>query len=166
MSNTKAEVYAELFEKTLRATVKAADDVPESARYKQVSAGKAHPLWLLGHLTFAADTILNVLTLGGSPLTPKTYRRWFAPESLGGTSITADPAAYPNWDEVLAHYKKVGAAIAERIRNLTDRDFEGAAKGNPPEQFKDFFVRIEETLREMLLHDAYHRGQLNLLVKA
>jgi uncharacterized damage-inducible protein DinB len=166
MSDAKVEVYAELFEKAFRATVNAAAEVPESLRFKQVSTGKAHPLWLLGHMTFAADTILNVLTLGGSPLVPKEYRRLFAPEILGGSPITADAAAYPCWDDVLAEYKKVGAAVAERIRNLTDRDLEGGAKGNPPEQYKEFFARLDETLREMLLHDAYHRGQLNLLVKA
>ena len=51
---------------------------------EQAREGKAHPLWLLGHLAFAGDNILNVITLGGEQVTPRSFNRMFAPDMLGG----------------------------------------------------------------------------------
>jgi uncharacterized damage-inducible protein DinB len=163
MTKHAVEVYAKCFEDEIAATVTAAKKVSEDARLRQAKEGKAHPLWLIGHLAFATDNIINRITLGGDGSTPQTYFKMFAPDILGGAAITRDASAYPTWDEVIAAYEKSAAAAVERIRSLNDEQLPGAVLGNPPEQFASFFSSLEAVLRRMLTHNAYHRGQLGML---
>ena len=68
MNNSRTELYAELYEAAIKATVKAAEKVPEDKRTRQAQNEKAHPLWLLGHLAFSFDTVVNVWALNGEPV--------------------------------------------------------------------------------------------------
>ncbi len=163
MSNPKAEVYASMFDAAVKATVAAAGKIPEAKRLKQAAEGKGHPLWFMGHATFALGQFVHVWALGGDPVVPAEYGGPFSPGIAGGAAITGNAADYPAWDDVLANYEKAGAAVAEGLKALDDADLPGDLKGDVPEPAKSFFGNLEATLQGMVTHDAYHRGQMNAL---
>lgn len=166
MARSKIEVYEKLLKTTFAETAKAAENVPAEKRMRQPTEGKAHPLWLLGHLAFATDTILNGVLLGGEMSLPEPYRKMFAPDIIGGAPVTSDASAYPAWNDVVAQYGRVTAKALELMQSAQDADLAGGMKGRKPQGFEDFFKSFEGVLNTMLLHDAYHRGQMNLLAKA
>lgn len=163
MSNTKAEMYAGIYEAAVKATVGVAEKVPEDHRTRQAADGKAHPLWLLGHLTYSIDTFINHWALDGTANCPREYAKMFAPAQAGGDAVNSDASAYPAWDDILAIYKKSGAEVADAIRKLDDADLPGDLKGSIPDAAKGFFGNLEATLGGMGAHDSYHRGQMGLL---
>jgi hypothetical protein len=163
MAKDKVEVLAQAYEHAADETMKAIAKVSEDGRAKQLQAGKAHPIWLLGHLAFATDTIVNTLCLGGTQELPPTYMQKFAPAVMGGPPITANASDYPDWDELVANYQKVMKQAAAGIRALDDADLPGGAKGNVPPAFGDFFKVLAGTLGHMADHDAYHRGQMAMI---
>ena len=163
MSNSRSELYAELYESAIKATVEAAEKVPADKRTRQAQNEKAHPLWLLGHLAFSFDTVVNVWALNGEPVAGAEYAKPFSPGMAGGDPIRADASTYPAWDDVLESYKKAGAQCVEGIKTLTDEDLPGGLKGPVPEEYKSFFTNLESTIQTMGTHDAHHRGQMVLL---
>lgn len=163
MSNPRAEVYAEMLDLAVKTTATAAEGIAEDMRMSQVKEGKGHPLWFLGHSAFALNQIVNVWALGGEPVIPMEYGVSFQPKQAGGGPITTDASKYPAWNEVLENYKKAGAACVEGIKGLSDDELPGDLKGDVPEAFKNFFGNLDATLKSMIAHDAYHRGQMTLL---
>ncbi|NUM54981.1 MAG: DinB family protein [Candidatus Hydrogenedentes bacterium] len=166
MGRTKIEVFEKLYESTFSATTKAAANVPVEKRLTQTKDGKAHPLWLMGHLAFATDTILNGVLLGGDLTLPEQYRKVFAPGMIGGAPVTPDASAYPAWDDVVAQYERVAATTMEKLKSIKDEDLAGGMKGQTPPGFEEFFKSFEGVLSTMVTHDTYHRGQMNLLANA
>lgn len=164
MAKDKVEMLAKVYEHAFEETIKAAEKVTPDKQFRQAQPGKAHPLWLLGHLTFSLDTIVNLMCLGGAQQLPPTYMAKFSPAVMGGPAITTNASDYPAWSEVLGNYKKVSQSTSELLRKLDDADLPGGAKGNVPPPFADFFKVLGNTLGHMADHDAYHRGQLGLLV--
>ena len=166
MSRTKIEVYEYLYEFAFVETKKAAAGVAPDKRLHQVKPGGAHPLWLLGHLTFSTDAIVNAILLGGEMTLPEQYQRVFAPALIGGDAIVPEAAAYPSWDDIAANYARVSATTLDLLKRVQDGDLPGGTKGTTPPGFADFFKSFEIVLRYMLQHDAYHRGQMMALANA
>ncbi len=166
MSRAKIEVYEKLYATAFAATAKAADEVAPAQRLRQSKDGKAHPLWLLGHLTFATDAIVNTILLGGEMTLPEQYRKMFAPGMIGGVEVTADASQYPAWDDIVEKYKQVTSNTFELLKRAQDSDLPGGMKGHTPPGFEEFFKSFEGTLGYMLGHDSYHRGQMSLLANA
>jgi hypothetical protein len=166
MSRAKIEVYEKLFATAFAATEKAAGDIAPENRLRQSKDGKAHPLWLLGHLTFATDAIVNSVVLGGETTLPKQYQKLFAPGMIGGADITTDASQYPAWDDIVEKYKAVTANTLALLKKAQDSDLPGGMKGQTPPGFEEFFKSFEGTLGYMLGHDSYHRGQMTLLANA
>lgn len=162
MSNIKSQLYAELFEAAMNSTLKAAEKVPVANRYRNVQEGKAHPLWLIGHLAGANNSVVNMWCCGGESIVPKELRTRFAPDFAKGDPIVTDPSKYPSWDEVVGLYKAVGEKCVAGIRAMSDADLQGELK-NAPDTVKQSFGTIEKTLRGMIAHDSHHRGQLAML---
>ena len=160
---SKAEVYAQMFEKATNATLAAAEKVPEDKRLKQIQEGKVHPLWLVGHLANISNLLVNVWCCDQESLLPKEYRKPFAPAFVGGDPVVPDPAKYPPWEEVLGVYRKVGEAIVSGLRSLSEDAIEGELRGGIPEDMKAQLGNVEATLMSMISHDSYHRGQLGML---
>lgn len=163
MSNAKAEVYAGIYEAAVKATVGVVEKVPEDQRTRQVQDGKAHPLWLLGHLTYSLDMFVNLWALDGQMNCPPEYGKMFGPAVAGGDPVKSDASAYPAWDDLVDIYKKSGAAVVDAIKNLEDGDLSGDLKGPVPDSAKGFFGDLEQTLAGMGGHDSYHRGQMGML---
>lgn len=163
MSNGRVQAIADLYTVAMESTVGIAEKIPDDKRMTQAGDGKAHSLWLLGHLAFLTGGAVNAMALGGDFLAPREYNKMFAPDMMGGDPITADASTYPSWDEVLATYKKAMSGVIENIKGLEDSDLDGAGKGNYGDEFKDFFANLNKTLIGMALHDAHHRGQMAML---
>ena len=163
MGKDRVEMIATTYEGAIKATLDAAKALAPERRTRQVQDGKAHQLWLMGHLGFAWDTIVNVMALGGTPQLPQTYFKKFAPGQAGGDPVSSKAADYPSWDEVVSMYEKAGNAAVAKVRSLDDGDLPGGPKGTPPDAFKDFFKVLGTTLGAMGQHDAYHRGQMGMI---
>jgi hypothetical protein len=146
-------------------TLTIVDSVPETHYFKQLAPGKATPLWLLGHLARTVDRILLVWTLEQAPLMDDELGTQFAPEHVGGTPPTSNPADYPSWDAVKDFYVRAMHNAIEGLSALTDADLEKPLPGDLPPAYRDRFPSIGAALRLVINHDAYHRGQMGLLAK-
>jgi hypothetical protein len=109
------EVYEKQYAMAFRETTRAAIKVPVEKRMKQAAPEKAHPLWLLGHLTVEADTVVGSILFGKPITVPEDYIALFSPDFLGGAPVSNDAATYPAWDILLAQYKTVTARVLEII---------------------------------------------------
>ena len=163
MSSVRAEVYATLYQNAVNATVKTAEALPEGNRFRQAAEGKAHPLWLLGHMSMSLGMLTNHWSLGRDLEIPQEWSATFGPSEFGGKAITTNPDDYPGWEEILAAYKKAGAVAVEAVGALTDEQLEGYALGPQPEQFKEAFGILNKFIPGNATHDTHHRGQMSLL---
>ncbi len=163
MSDPRAEIYANELQACIDATVKMAEALTAEQQFLQAKSGGAHPAWLIGHLANTLDTVVNPWALNAERMLPKGFGRRFAPQFVGGDPITENKDDYPPWDDILAEYKKVGAACVDGIRKLTTAELDGGLRGNVPDQFKDFFGNTQATIASMIRHDSHHRGQMALL---
>lgn len=148
-----------------RHTLMIVASVDESNRLRQLAPGKAHPLWLFGHLAYALDGITGPFALQRKPTLDKNYRDCFAPDFAGGKPITTNPADYPTWDEVTSTYDATAKTLAGEVKNLADSDLEKSLKGIVPDQYLELFPTVGMTLQRMIDHDSYHRGQIALINK-
>lgn len=166
MANAKMSVYAALLEKAREETLAAAGAVAEDRRLFQLGEGKATPLWLIGHLANTVNVVLRVWTLQRESLLGREQSMRFAPDFAGGAPPSADPAAYPPWDEVVGLYDRAMADAIEGVRGLDDALLPEPLPGRMPDALRGFFTTVEFTLGRMVAHDAYHRGQIAMLAKA
>ena len=132
MSRAKIEVYEKLFATAFAATAKAAGEIAPEQRLRQAKDGKAHPLWLLGHLTFVTDAIVNSVVVGGEMTLPKQYQKMFAPGMIGGADISADAAQYPAWDAIVEKDKQVTVTTFGVWKRARDSDLPGGMEGTTP----------------------------------
>ncbi|MCC6486446.1 MAG: DinB family protein [Candidatus Hydrogenedentes bacterium] len=165
MSNHKLDLVIEQLTICKGETLRIAGGVAEADRFRQLKEGKAHPAWLVGHLTSSADTIVLGWMLERESSLPKGFRKQFAPDFAGGLPITPKPEDYPAWDEVLGLYDEMMGKVITGIGGLEDGDFPSPLKGNIPDSLRGFFSSVGQTLNIMVLHDSYHRGQIGMLSK-
>ena len=158
-----ATIYGDLFEKCMLSTLKVAERIPEANYFRVLQEGKAHPLWLLGHITNTHHFLLHMTCFGQTPILPKEHAKLFSPDFAGGAPIVTDPATYPAWGEVVNNYRTVCEACLGHIRALRDEDLPGEFKGKANDFVKNMFGNVEGTIRHMIHHDAHHGGQMALL---
>lgn len=163
MSRAKVEVYQGLVKAAVDSTVAAAEKVAEGDRLRQTGEGKAHPLWLLGHLTQTLSLFAVEWISCGDSFLPKGYGKAFMAAFAGGVPITGNADDYPAWDEVLENYKKVGEKAVAALDGLQDSELPEPLKGPCPDEFRKTFDSNEKTLTIAVVHDAHHRGQIALL---
>ncbi|MBX7254807.1 MAG: DinB family protein [Candidatus Hydrogenedentes bacterium] len=163
MDNPKIEIYRSQLAFCRTETVRVAEDVKPELRLVQLREGKAHPMWLIGHLTNTINTVVIQWMLGKNSLVPRGFSRKFAPDFAGGSPITNQASDYPAWEEVLGLYKQIMDCALENLAELNDSDLELPLKGEMPEGLRSFFSSNGRTLAIMASHDSYHRGQIGLL---
>lgn len=121
----------------------------------EISEGKNHGIWLLGHLT-ASDDDFSVYMGKGGLLFPE-YQSLFGQGSKPGK-----PEDYPdagtlrnNWEEICNKNKKIYKEIKdselEEMHELV-KDYDN-----------DFFKTKMRVIIYWQLHQAYHTGQLGIL---
>ncbi|MBI5093057.1 MAG: DinB family protein [Candidatus Hydrogenedentes bacterium] len=165
MSNPQVDVYVSLLETCVADTLRVAGAVRPADRLIQLKPGKAHPMWLVGHLTNTLNTVILQWVLAEESELTREFGKKFAPDFANGDPITANAADYPSWDEVIGLYGKLGDCVIERLKKLRDSDLPLPLKGPIPEARRDIFKSNQITLARMVGHDSYHRGQIGLLSK-
>jgi len=165
MDNTKVTLLIDLFRQAREQTLKMAQTVPETHRFKQLQEGKSTPIWLLGHITRTVDRVILEWMLERPHALSDAHRQLFAPSMIGGPPPTTNPDDYPTWDEVVALYQAITAQALEQLPVLTDADLDKPLPGELPESYRELFPTIGAALQRVVNHDAYHRGQIGLLSK-
>ena len=163
MSNPLQNVYKNVFENAYQATLQLADSIPEEKRYKQLKEGKAHPLWLIGHIANTNNLVVNRWCCEGESQLPKEYIKMFGPDFGGGAPPTSDASFYPSWDEVVDSYRKLHEACTAGIATLTEEQLLGDLRGGAPDAMKERFGSVSNTILSMVGHDNYHRGQMAMI---
>ena len=165
MNKAKVSLIADVWAMSIEAAVEVAAKVPENKEMTQLQDGKSHPVWLLGHMAFAASFPVLAVALGKSPVLPLEWLPKFGPDFAGGQPASADASNYPSWVEIVEGYKKSGAAAVAAIRDLEDSDLAGTVKGNVPEGLEANFnyENLESALLTFVRHNTHHTGQLALL---
>jgi len=163
MSNVRVQVLQEMFQYSTNRTAKLVEKFPAEKRLVQVKEGKGHALWQVGHVATSLDLVTNTWMLGGTPQLPPQYNKKFSPDIMGGDSPSGSAGDYPDFDEVLANYKKVAAQTVELLNGISDADLPGELRGPVPDQARAFFGKLGQGLLGMAMHDSHHHGQLALL---
>lgn len=163
MSKSLAEVHQSLFKKETDATITLIESVEPAKQMFQLKEGKSHALWLIGHLANTNNLLVNMWCLEGTPILPKDLIAKFSPDFTGGIAPTSDASFYPSWDEVVGLYKSVADTCVEGIGALPDDLLFGPLRGGAPAPMQAMFGNVDDTIRAMATHNAYHRGQIGIL---
>jgi len=165
MSNPKVQTLCELFVFSKEETLRVFDGVDADKVLFQAREGKATPLWLLGHLTTTMNTVVMRWILEEKGNVDKEFARLFAPDFSGGTPPSTDASIYPPAAEVVRLYSEIMDLAVAKLRNLEDDQLDTPLSKALPEPIRAFFPTIGGSLKRMISHDAYHRGQIGLLAR-
>jgi len=157
--------FHQMLEMCKNGTLKTCEGVKPEDRFRQLKEGKAHPLWLLGHLANTIDVVGNLWTFNQQPVVAKKYKFKFAPDFAKGDPIVDDPEYYPSWEELLEDYRTAFDTFLENVRGTQDLDIPEKPRGPVREDRKDFFNSIGKNIQVMILHDTHHRGQIAMISK-
>lgn len=164
MKTTQAAVYQQLLETVTSDTLTMARAVPAERLYRQLAPGKATPLWIVGHLANTLDRTLIGWILGEPRHLTEEASRPFAPGYAGGIAPSTDPTLYPPYDVLLERYERLAAYVTPRVGELTAEQLAAPPVGDVPESRRSIFPTTAIALQRLAAHDAYHRGQLAMLV--
>ena len=162
MSTTQT-IYAQLFEQESNAVLSLVSTIDPANYMKPLKEGKAHPVWLLGHIINTHNFLINMSCCGGKSLIPREWQPKFSPDFAGGVAPTQDADFYPSWNELVETFGVVSKACVEGIKGLSDEAIVAELGDGFPEALKDFFKTVDNTLRTVTLHSAYHRGQMSVI---
>lgn len=144
-------------------SMKVIESTPEDKRFASPGEGKATPLWSLGHMAEAADMLGLTVGLGRPTLIPEPWRPLFMPPEFGGNPITADPADYPAWDEIIPVYREVMTAMAGAAAGLDDARLAGPPSGEVPPPLQAMYKTLGDGIMMAIMHDGHHRGQMAMM---
>jgi hypothetical protein len=136
-----------------QATIGLIEDMRNSPMTQPTPRGGNHPLWVLGHLTFIEAGIPAVLYGEKNPLA-----HW-APLFAPGTEPTADPKAYPSFDEVLRTYRDARAKNLKLLDQIGEAGLDRPTKA-PPKGLEQALSTFGQTFLTIALHQMSHRGQV------
>lgn len=130
------------------------DDMKSAPLQYPTSNGGNHPLWILGHLTYAEANIVEHLIQGNeNPLV--AWKGLFG----AGSQPSDNAADYPSWDELRAKADEVRQNTMALVESLSDADLDRPSKNFPPGR-EEVFGTIGKCLLMLTLHPVAHRGQL------
>lgn len=122
----------------------------------ELSEGKNHGIWILGHLIASDDDLSEFLGKGGM-LFPE-YQEMF-----GQRSKLMPPENYPDAVLLRKHWDEVSKKNLKIYSELKDKELdEHHALINDIE--RDYFKTKARVIMAWLIHQAYHEGQLAMLV--
>lgn len=163
MSQDCVNLMVTQLETIKRVTLDVIQKVPEDRRLRQAAPGKAHSLWLVGHLALTTDVVGGSFVLGQAPRLGGKYGLKFAPDFFHGDPITSIPENYPEWDGVVEDYVGTFDHFIGMVKDLTDADLSTPARGPVPERLKALITTVGAGITLTIVHHAHHRGQIALL---
>ena len=128
-------------------------DIPDERMAEQPAPGMNSPAWILGHLTWAAESIPALLGLAPAP-----DERWV--ELYGKSSKpVADRSLYGSKADLLSALRNAHHRAAEAVPQATP---EQMAAEMPVPDLRWFLPTIGDALVQILTsHEAMHIGQLS-----
>ncbi len=115
--------------------------------------GGAHTLWMLGHLAYIEGLVIHQFMLGqANPLA-----EWEEP--FDGADVSADPAIYPDFDEVLKTCRSMRGQTIALIDSLVEADLDRESV-QCPAGHEETFGTYRHCLQFVADHWYMHRGQL------
>ena len=157
------DAYAQLMELEMKTVLATAKKIDPAKYFKQWREEKAHPLWLLGHIANTNNLLIHKWCCEGESMFPAAWREKFSPDFGGGVAPRPDADFYPSWDEILERYTAVTKACIEGVPKLSDDELQGPLRGGAPAGIQEKFKTVDNALRVVTLHSAYHRGQMALI---
>jgi uncharacterized damage-inducible protein DinB len=130
------------------------DDMKDSPLTQPTSKGGNHPLWVLGHLTYAEANIVSHI-IGGDENPLIGWKEMFGMS----TDPSTNAADYLPWDEVRQKFDEVHGQTVKFLDGLTDTDLATPTKNCPPGR-EEMMGTIGGCLLILILHPMMHRGQV------
>ena len=125
-----------------------------------VAPGRAHALWLFGHLAYAPNNAGLRFAFGEPFVMPDAWFEMFAPAFRGGKPPHDNRSEYPSVAEITDVYTRTIDRVCELTLGLSDSDLESPPRGPMPKTDNPHFQKIGSLLIYLAQHDAYHRGQM------
>ena len=128
-------------------------DIPEERMAEQPAPGMNHAAWVLGHLTFVADSMARVFD---QPFTmPKEWVELFNLAS----KPDSNRSRYPSKAALLEAYEKAYARLTEAVK---DASSESLAREFPNPKLRGQLPTVGVAMVHILCsHHALHLGQLS-----
>lgn len=132
------------------------DPLTDDELKMELSPGKNHGIWILGHL-IVSDDDFSLYMGKGDLLFPEYYEIFGAKSKLQPVESYA-PASLlrKQWKEVIEKNKKIYAELTDEELKLPHAKVD--------EFENDFFKTKENIAKFWQLHQMYHAGQLSILV--
>jgi hypothetical protein len=156
MENILSKQFQRQYEMMIEWVNGTIDPLSDEEFNMELSSGKNHGVWLLGHLV-TSDDDFSMFMGKGEVMFPQYY------EVFGQGSKLLPNESYPPVSELKDAWKKVCDKNRKIYSELTDdelqqphalvKDFE-----------KDYFKTKERVIMAWQLHQLYHAGQLGILV--
>ena len=129
------------------------NDMRDQPLAQPTSVGGNHPLWVLGHITYAESNLLDGFILGKENRFPELKEQFDQ-----GTTPTANAADYPSMDELLGKFEAIRAATLAHLETLSEADLDQPTTA--PEELEQFFGTVGACCSAMAVHIAFHAGQV------
>ncbi len=148
------ELLTHSIKANMAGTLSLLEEMQDAALTFPTPNGGNHPLWILGHLTYSVEEVLQEIMLGlDNPL--KQWQSMFG----YGSEPTNDATTYPEFDVVLAEFHKAHNKLLTTLDSLSEDDLDTKCPGCPSEYAEEF-----GTYRLCILalsnHLLIHRGQV------
>jgi uncharacterized damage-inducible protein DinB len=128
-------------------------DIPDERMAEQPVPGMNHAAWVLGHLTFVADSMVRVFDQPFSM--PKEWVELFNLSS----KPEGDRSKYPSKAALLEAYDKAYARLAEAVKAATE---EALAREFPNPKLRTQLPTVGVAMVHILCsHHGVHLGQLS-----
>lgn len=122
----------------------------------EITPGKNHGVWLLGHLV-TSDDDFSMFMGKGDQMFPQYY------DLFGQGSKLLPPGEYPPVSELKNAWKKVCEKNRKIYSGLTDDEL-GEPHALVKDIEKDYFKTKDRVISAWHLHQLYHAGQLGIIV--
>ncbi len=127
--------------------------IPDDKMCVQPAPGMNHAAWVIGHLTYVADSMIKVWDQN-----PTMPREWVELFNLA-SKPSDDRGRYPSKDELLGAYEKAYARLVEAVKNAPaeafDREF-------PNPKLRPTLPTVGVAMIHILTsHHGLHLGQLS-----
>lgn len=156
MENKAAAVLAHQYRMMVEWVTEYIDALSDEDLKMELSPGKNHGVWILGHM-IVSDDDFSVYMGKGELL----YPRWS--EKLGQRSKLMPPENYPPVPELREMWKKVCEKNFKIYETITDEELpqhHALYKASEP----DYFKTKDRVIMSWQLHQMYHAGQLAVLL--
>lgn len=121
--------------------------------------GGAHPLWVLGHLTYIEGLTHQLLDIGPNPAAD--WAKFFEP----GTTPVADASQYPPIAIVRECYTDLRKRTLAKLDSMTEADLDTPTKFQPA-GLEEHFKTYGRTLLTVAMHQMSHRSHISDAVRA